>query len=190
MIRLTSLDIDGIDDGPITEVNFADQSGIIISDGTTSHCAGIDVNGVDPATNTISLNPNHAMPAAFNAANLRAVPAVVYEIQPGSTNLRRNGALMSSTVEDQQVEFWDTATPLQNPVYDLNDPLNGVSPSTVSRVRLSVVSTSTQVDTGSSKEFGGGQRPAIANRAAGPLDNLQRRVFTATVMPRNISTLP
>jgi hypothetical protein len=130
------------------------------------------------------------MPGGFNGASLRAVPAVVYEIPQGTTNLRRNGMLMTSTVEDLQVEFWGTATPLPNPVYDLNDAINGLNPNAVSRVRLTVVSTSTQVDTGSSKEFGGGQRPAIANRAAGPLDNLQRRVFTATVMPRNISTLP
>jgi prepilin-type N-terminal cleavage/methylation domain-containing protein len=173
-VRLTSLDIDGTDDDPNAEVNFAPQSGIIISDGTTSHCAAIDVGGVATATNTITLSPQHPMPGGGFS----------------TTNLRRNGTLMSSTIEDMQLEFWAVNTPPANPVHNLNDPVVGLNPSTVSRVRVTVVSTSTQVDTGSTKTFGGGQRPAVANRVAGPQDTTQRRLFTANLMPRNISTQP
>ncbi|MFQ5513574.1 MAG: PilW family protein [Myxococcota bacterium] len=189
-VQIRSLDIDGV----LTANDFAVGSGVIISDGTTSHCAAIAA--LDPVTNTITLNAAHALPATpFTLANTRVVPAIIYELTapPGggaATNLTRNGQLMSSTIDDLQVEYWAPATPTNAPVHNLNDPVNGLNPATISRVRITVVSRSTQADIGSTKKFNGGQRPVIANRAAGAADAFQRRVFAANVMPRNISTQP
>ena len=192
-VRVQSLDIDGV----LAGNDFVVGSGIIIADGTTSHCAMIAA--INAATNTITLVGNHPLPAApFNVANTRAMPAIVYEIVtpppppggPPASNLMRNGQLMSATIEDLQVEYWAPATPAGAPVHDLNDPIVGLDPSTVSRVRISVVSRATQTDVGSTKKFSGGQRPAVANRVQGAADAFHRRILVANVRPRNISTSP
>ena len=146
---------------------------------------------MDAATRTVTLLPSHAMPStAFDAENVRVVPAVIFEIPLGTSNLARNGILMSDAIEDLQVEFWASGTPVDDPVDDLGSPINGIDASTIQRVRITVVSAATQNDTGSTKKFGGGARPAIANRAAGAADSIQRRVFSGNVRPRNISVLP
>ncbi len=62
--------------------------------------------------------------------------------------------------------------------------------SRIKRVRITVVSRSTQADTGGKLKFSSGSRPAVANRNAGPADNFSRRVFTSTLMPRNIQIVP
>ena len=62
--------------------------------------------------------------------------------------------------------------------------------SRIKRVRITVVSRSTQADTGGQLRFSSGGRPAVSNRNAGPADSFGRRVFTSTLMPRNIQIVP
>ncbi len=194
-VVLSSLDIDDVltIGGLPSTPDFTVGNGIIISDGSQSHCATI----IPPLVgNQVAFVPPIATPAAFDPAATRAVPAIVYQINqvpgvngnPPQFNLTRNGQLMSSTIEDLQVEYWAPTTPAGAPVHDLS--VAGFNSATISRVRLTVVSRSAQQDVATSSKHQGGYLPPIANRVVGPPDAFQRRIFTATVMPRNISTVP
>jgi prepilin-type N-terminal cleavage/methylation domain-containing protein len=162
--------------------DFAVNRGLILSDGDTTHCAQIDT-----VTNTtITFSP--AIPggelASFTLGGTRAVPAIVYQL--GGAGLTRNGVLLSSEVEDLQVEY----------AVDVNDnglvdtggvefPLNtldGVTVSQLQRVRLTIVTRTVQSD----RLYDGPGFPGPANRAAGARDGFRRRVFVAEVLPRNI----
>ena len=200
-VTVQSLDIDGNSDNQLGENHFGVAGdGIIISDGQQTFCGGIQA--IDTGSQKITLDPAHVpLPAFANPTSLRAVPAILYEVVPtaGGFALMRNGQLLSPSIEDLQVEYWvDLSVPPDNDTDDLNEsqisdlnaPMLGVNPSRILRVRISVVSRSTQADTSTGRRFSSGQRPAVANRAAGPADAFGRRVFTATVMPRNIQVVP
>jgi len=205
-VTVQSLDIDANTDGQLGENHFGNPGdGIIVSDGAQTFCGAINV--VDAGTRQITISPAHApMPAFANTTSLRAVPAILYEVvpspvpaPPGSFSLMRNGQLLSPSIEDLQVEYWaDLSVPPDNDTDDLNesqisnlnDPLIGIDTSRIRRVRLSVISRSSQADTGGKLRFSSGGRPALSNRLAGAADNFGRRVFTSTLMPRNILVVP
>jgi prepilin-type N-terminal cleavage/methylation domain-containing protein len=213
VVTLESLDIDGTEDGdPNSEVHFSEDSGIIVSDGQETFCGRINTGGVNTAANQVTILPAHAndFPATLRFANpreLRAVPAIVYELPPGGgPGLSRNGTLLSPNIEDLQVQYAaDRPTPAdpggdgdtddqdESEIDDLNDPRgpNPMSPAEVRMVRITVVSRSSQDDTGRSMRFDQGQRPQVANRLADPnMDRFSRRVYSATVAPRNIPFTP
>ena len=205
-VSVQSLDIDGDSDNQLGENHFGNPGdGIIISDGQQTFCGAI--SAIDTGSRQITVVPAHApIPVFANPGNLRAVPAILYEVVQspapaplGSFSLMRNGQLLSPTIEDLQVEYWaDLSVPPDNDTDDLNesqisylnDPLIGIDTSRIWRVRISVVSRATQADTGSKLRFSSGARPPVANRVAGPADNFGRRVFTSTIMPRNIQVVP
>ncbi len=205
-VTVQSLDIDGNSDGQLGENHFGVAGdGIILSDGQQTFCGAI--NAINVGARQITVSPAHApIPVFANPTRLRAVPAILYEVvpspapaPPGSFSLMRNGLLLSPTIEDLQVEYWadlsnpadgDTDDLNESQIPDLNAPLVGMDTSRIKRVRISVVSRSTQADTGSKLKFSSGGRPAMGNRVAGPADNFSRRVFTSTVMPRNIQIVP
>jgi len=205
-VTIQSLDIDGGSDNQTGENHFGNPGdGIIVSDGQSTFCGAISL--IDTGTRQITLDPAHApMPAFANPGSLRAVPAVLYEVVPspppapaGSFSLMRNGQLLSPTIEDLQVQYWadlsvppdnDTSDLNESNIDDLNDPLLGVDTTRIWRVRISVVSRSNQTDQTTGRRFASGQRPQIANRVAGVADAFSRRVYTSTVMPRNIQVLP
>ena len=167
------LDVDG--DG---NNDFSEDSGVILADGTSSHCARI----TQIAGNTIDFSP--ATPAGFalTTGTGRVTPAVVYEVDAGG--LARNLIRLSTLVEDLQVEFGVDAngdgdlTGAEFPIHDLN----GSDPTDILAVRLSVITRSDSED----PELKTVGRPAAANRTGGASDGFRRRRVTSSVAPRNL----
>ena len=168
------IDADGDED-------FVEGSGIIISDGVSTHCARIESLGVD----SIQFAP--ATPSGFGVAvsGTRAIPAFIYVVD--STGLLRNGVLVSAGVEDFQVEFGvDTSgdeivdpSAGEFPIHDLNTS----GSSEIEYVRVSVLVRSAAMDPGVSSAG----RPALANRtASGIADSFRRRTVSAIWTPRNL----
>jgi prepilin-type N-terminal cleavage/methylation domain-containing protein len=189
-VVLTSLgekDVDG--DG---SVDFQQNQGIIISNGVASHCARI-TNDPTASTTTITFVPaipTTAPPTGGLFANLnaspgsvRVVPAVRYAAS-GGLGLTRNGTLISSEIEDLQVQFGVDAnsdralTGSEFPI----DVLPGNNASRVRSIRISVIARTPQPD----PEWNGPGRPASANRVAGAADSFRRRRFITDVLPRNL----
>jgi prepilin-type N-terminal cleavage/methylation domain-containing protein len=169
---VASLDVDS--DG---NADFAVGEGIIVADGTSSHCA--TVTGV--VGNAVSFTP--VTPAGFAATTTsgRAVPAVVYRV--AGTDLMRNALRLASDVEDLQIEFGvDADSDGQIAAGEYQHDLNGDDPLDILALRVSVISRADRED----DELITGGRPAAANRAGGAADGFRRRRVTATVLPRNL----
>jgi prepilin-type N-terminal cleavage/methylation domain-containing protein len=166
------IDGDGTDD-------FAFGGGLIISNGAQSHCARITAI----AGSSVQFVP--VTPAGFTVAppTARAVPAHVYELTAGI--LTRNTLVLSSLLEDVQVEFGvdvDGDGQLGAGEFPIHD-LNASNPSAVLSVRLSVL---TRTAAGEPETMGPG-RQAVANRAAsGVGDTFKRRLVNLTVTPPNL----
>ena len=168
-----SMDIDG--DG---DRDFSVGSGIIISDGTGSHCARIETI----AGGTMKFIP--ATIGGFSAAAVagRAVPAIIYEVT--GAGLLRNNVLLSPLVENLQVEFGVDANDdgeLTGGEFPVNS-LAASNPSQVALVRLSVI-TKTLIE---ERDVLGMGMPAAANHVGSPPDGFMRRKVTATIVPRNL----
>jgi prepilin-type N-terminal cleavage/methylation domain-containing protein len=198
-ITVTTLDIDGngVDD-------FRQGSGVIIATPTETFCARI-TNNVN-AGGTLIEFVDHGEATTFItggvSANLRAVPAQIYELDEDALELRRNGLLLASSIEDLQVEYWlDTSgTPdgIQDgenefPVNDLAapDPPGGAIPADNSMVRRVRVSVLARTDREEERAAASGLltevRPAMANRIAGTEnDRFRRRSYSASILPRNL----
>ena len=174
-IAAAERDIDGDGDN-----DFAVGAGLIIAEGTSTHCARILAVG---ATN-ITFQPD--TPATFGATSLNgvAVPAILYART--AAGLTRNGLVVSRQVEDLQVEF----------AVDANDdgqivggefPIHGLfgnDPTLVRLIRLSVLTRTVLEDP---QLPDGGGRPAVANRAAaGAPDGFRRRLVVGSATPRNL----
>lgn len=177
----SDLDVDG-DDGSLPD--FYEQRGIVISDGTNSHCARI--TDVDEATLKIEFTPVISNPTSYVTASVRVAPAIVYEVGT-SMGLSRNNMLLSSEVEDLQVEYGvdvnlddlvDESDPSEFPL----DSIDGSNPEEIRIVRLTVVARTMQND----PEYNGPGYPGAANRAAGASDGFRRRLFVTRVLPRNL----
>jgi hypothetical protein len=177
-VKVDSLDIDN--DGTI---DFVQGGGIIISDGTSSHCTRI--RAVDAGNRTIQFVTR--TPAAnFSVASGtgRAAPALVYEI--GGGGLLRNGALLSPRVENLQLQYSIDGN--LNGMIDIDlgedeiDDLEGNDPGQIVGVRLSVITRSSVAD----PNFSGAGMPAAANHLGTAADGFRRRVVTVNVAPRNL----
>jgi prepilin-type N-terminal cleavage/methylation domain-containing protein len=113
-VDVLGMDVDG-DNGPI---DYGAGRGIIISDGQNTHCARILT--VTPP-NQIVLAPGHEIPAGMMtiASQVRAVPALIYEVNENTLTLTRNSLTLATSVEDLQVEYWvDNAIVPPNGVID------------------------------------------------------------------------
>jgi len=155
--------------------DFAVNSGIILSDGVNIHCAKIQAI----AGNTITFAP-----AAANSLGTGtvAVPALFYEMS--GADLLRNDTVLSSSVEDVQIEFWVDTN--RDSVMDAGEfPLHGLAGADLDEVRLARVSVTSRTSRDDSQQAGGGF-PAVANRAAGPADNFKRRRQIAETLLRNV----
>jgi len=169
---LASLDVDS--DG---DTDFVVNEGIIVADGTSSHCA--TVTGL--AGNVVSFSP--ATPAGFAAAvsSGRAVPAVTYRLV--GADLMRNALRLARDVEDLQLEFGvDADSDGQIAAGEYVHDLNGSDPLDILALRLSVISRADRED----DELLTSGRPAAANRAGGAADGFRRRRVTASLVPRNL----
>ncbi len=212
-VTVSSLDIDGsapvIDFLAPTVAGGGNGGGIIISSPTETFCARITriVGNViyfedHDTDDTVEFGDATAYITSGVGPQLRAVPAQVYEVDPAALELRRNGLLLASSIEDMQIEYWldNAGTPngvqdadTEFPVNTLNnpDPPAGAIPadmSTVRRVRVSVLARTNQeeaADSAHGRIVGG--RPALANRlAAVAPDRFRRRSFSASILPRNL----
>ena len=210
-VTVDTLDVDGNAAGDFlapTAVGSGNGGGIIIATPTETFCARI--TGI--AGNIISFEDHddaateHGDATAFITAglspNLRAVPAQIYEVDQTALELRRNGLLLATGIEDLEIEYWldtsGTANGVQDgdaefPVNTLNtpDPPGGVIPANMSmvrRVRVSVVArTEREEEQGSASGRLSEGRPAVANRLADPVtDRFRRRSFSASILPRNL----
>ena len=167
--------------------------GIILSDGVRSHCARI--TGI--VGNTLSFAPNVPNAALYTIANIRAVPAVIYELNEPALTLTRNGLTLATGVEDLQVEYWVDNDPQNGgidgasefPVDDLNNPPGAATMDTTSirRIRVSVITRTDQTEGAYKQQIATGRRPSGANRVPAPqADSFRRRRFTTSVLPRNL----
>jgi hypothetical protein len=148
-----------------------------------------------------------------DVTDMVVAPANIYELNQANGELRRNTLLLASGIEDFEVEYWldnpgvsDPA--LRNttagvgieegttefPVNDLNNPDPPAGPvvannNAIRRVRVSLIAVTNraeQANAASGHLLGG--RPQLANRVAGAAnDTFRRRIFSASVMPRNIT---
>jgi prepilin-type N-terminal cleavage/methylation domain-containing protein len=178
---IAQLDVDGAD----AAVDFAEDAGIILADGAHSHCARI--TDVNVATGEVEFTPAIPLYNTWTVGQIRATPAIVYEVSGGGLGLTRNSLLLSGEVEDLQVEYGvdvnddeilDMADSTEWPL----DDLDGVDSQDVRSVRLTVTTRTTQAD----NEYTGPGRAAAANRTAGGGDSFRRRRFVASVLPRNL----
>ena len=159
--------------------DFAVNRGIIVAGGTKSHCARI--TGV--TTSSVTFEPR--TPAGFSVTTTggRAIPASIYEVS--GSGLRRNTLLISSQVEDIQVEFAvdaDGDGQIEAGEFPIHD-LDGFDVSLIRGVQLSVLTRTLADD----QRLSGPGRQAVANRsAAGTADGYRRRLATVIVAPRNL----
>lgn len=203
-ITVDTLDIDGI--APTNDflapsaAGAGNGGGIIIASQTETFCARItEIQG-----NVISFvdHDDLTVYVTANGPNLRVVPAQVYELDEDARELRRNGLMLASSIEDLQLEFWiDTSgTPngIQDddeefPVNELNDPdpPAGAIPADMTMIRRVKISVLARTDREEERDSAHGRllgaRPALANREASEdADRFRRRSFSASVLPRNL----
>lgn len=169
-----TLDIDGDGDD-----DFSPNAGIIIVDGTQTHCAVIRTI----SAGVVVFVPPTPGGFAVSIASGTAVPAIAY--QQSANGLSRNGLLVSRHVEDLQVEFGVDAND-DGQLTGAEFPLHGLlgqDPTLVRLVRLSVLTRTATED----EVLTGNGRQAVANRSAGGVaDNYRRRLVTVSATPRNL----
>ena len=166
------LDNDGNDD-------FTSGAGILISDGTTTHCGLItDLTGA-----TVTFTPLTPTGATYNPLSTRAVPAMIYQVDGSTATLTRNGLVLSNHMEDLQIEFGvdaDGNGKIEGAEFPIHD-LAGSNLSKIRIARVSMTSRTAMVDIKFS-----GSRAAAANRVAGGTDNYKRRKAVADSVLRNM----
>ena len=202
-VDVDTTNVDG--DVPAT-VDFRVGEGVIVASPTQTYCAPIKSVVGNRITFDIPASESATDYLGAASADMRAVPANVYQLdeRPDHLELRRNGLLLASQIEDFQVEYWLDNSGLPNgvedtdqefPVNDLEtpDPPGGAIPANnaqVRRVRVSVIARTLR-DEGTTGGSASGHlsfaRPALANRVAGvATDTFRRRSFSASILPRNL----
>ena len=177
-LSLASMDIDG--DG---DVDFGAGQGIIVSDGSDTHCAlitsifgGNTVNFLPPTPNGFSVT----------AGAGRVVPALIYQVT--AAGLTRNAVMLSTQIENLQIEFGvdnDADGLIEPDAPDNEFPIHSLGildPSRIRLVRISVIARTASQD----PNIAGAAIPAAGNFAGGPADGFLRRRYTSTVVPRNL----
>jgi len=200
----TWADVADADGDSTTDVDFAVGEGVIVvasrqQDGLAA-CGIIDA--ISGSTLTVDFGATtFVSDAAGENASVIAVPAHVYQVVTGSPNqLRRDGRLLASDVEDFQLtHFFDldddrvldggenygssggTAQP-----WELTPAVNRPDFSTLREVGINIVTTTRDDDPNRHYQIGAGE--VTGNRTAGSLpsaDGKRRRVSTARVRVRN-----
>jgi prepilin-type N-terminal cleavage/methylation domain-containing protein len=166
------IDEDGNDD-------FVDGAGILISDGSTTHCGLItDLTGA-----VVTFAPLTASGATFSAFSTRAVPAMIYQVDSATATLTRNGLVLSNHMEDLQVEF-GVDEDGNGQIEGAEFPIHDLAGSNLSRIRMARVSMTSRTAMADIKFSG--SRAASANRLAGAADNFKRRKAVADSVLRNM----
>ena len=177
----------------VADSDFRVDGGAIVMDlrnpsrGTA--CGRVTAVDVGSSTVTIAL-ATPVLAAAAGAAQLVAIPAHEYRIQNGD-QLMRDGVLLTEGVEDLQVAwFFDADGDNRvDPGEVLGDGTNanyaaaGRDASQLRELRVSVVTRTRLED----RAWTQGRSQPLENRPAGAADDgYRRRVYTSTVMLRNI----
>lgn len=159
--------------------DFVVDQGIIISDGSASHCAHV----TSVSSTNIGFTP--ATPSGFSvsATSGRAVPATIYQLT--GSGLERNKELLTSQVEDLQIEFGidtDDDGVIESGEFPVHD-ISGANTNRIRAVRLSVMTRTTIEDVALS----GDGRHGVANRdPSGTPDSFRRRIAVMRASPRNL----
>jgi hypothetical protein len=146
---------------------------------------------VNLAGPSITIDPLVAAPlaAAGGAVRLVAIPAHEYRVT-SDHQLRRDGRLLAQDVEDLQFALYldldgdaqIDADEMRGTDAGIDDfSAQGTDISVLREVRMNLVVRTRAED----DEFVG-QLQAMENRADGAADGFRRRVYTTTIMPRNM----
>jgi len=163
------IDSDGNDD-------FTIGGGVLIGTGTEAHCAVIQ----NIAGGVISFTPSTSGGFAAVTGDV-AVPALVYQVN--GTTLTRNSTVLSSHVEDLQVQFGvdaDRNGTVQGAEFPIDD-LTGQEFELIENVRISITARELRAEPGFAGQFA-----AVGNRVAGAADNFKRRRSSGDTVIRNL----
>jgi Tfp pilus assembly protein PilW len=166
----SDIDVDG-------NADFVVDQGIIISDGSATHCAHV----TSVSSTSIGFDP--ATPVAVSALSGRALPATIYQLT--GSGLERNREILTNQVEDVQVEFGidaDDDGVVESGEFPVHD-ISSADTNLLRVVRLSVLTRTTSED----PALTGAGRQKLANRdAAGTPDAFRRRLAVFRAAPRNM----
>ena len=112
-----------------------------------------------------------------------AVPALHYLVN--ANQLTRNGTVLSSNVEDIQIEYWVDAD--DDSVIDgiAEFPIHDLAGWDLADVKLARVSLTSRTEI-PDLDMPGTGFPVVANRVAGPVDDFKRRRQIAETLLRNM----
>ena len=172
--------------------DFQVGGGVIVLDledpGRGTVCGRVD--SINLAAPSITIDPvvTPGLTAPTGATRLVAIPAHRYQIVNGD-ELRRNGMLLSSGVEDLQLSYFLDADgddvvdagEMKGETSGASYTAQGTDMGDLREVRLNLVVRTRRED----EEFDG-RLQATENRAAAATDGFRRRVYTTTVLPRNL----
>jgi hypothetical protein len=155
------------------------------------------ITGAVVAGNPVNATLDGAFPAPGGFADVRAVPAHVYQVVNGQ--MLRDGVLLADEVEDFQLAWFIDAN--ENDLVDAEEYLadgqgvaDAYSPaaangSLMREVRMNVVMTTRDEDP--REEYLEGRGQVLENRTAASVagaDGRRRRVHSATVRLRNVGS--
>lgn len=200
-ISQTWVDVDDADGDSVTDVDFAVGAGVILVNRRDTD--GLVACGIIATQSSTSLTVDFGSttfgPAGMNA-DVVAVPAHVYQLAVGNPNeLRRDGVLVASDVEDFQLTFFfdddrdgvvdggemfgnngGTAQP-----WELTPATNRPDFSSLRDVGINIVTVTRTNDPNTDYQIGAGE--ITGNRTTGlpTADGKRRRVNSARVQLRN-----
>jgi len=172
--------------------DFQVGGGVIVMDledpGRGTVCGRIDAVNLSGPSIRIAPVVTPGLSTATGTTRLVAIPAHRYQIVNGD-ELRRNGMLLSQGVEDLQLAYFLDADgddvidsgELKGDTSGNSYAAQGTDMQDLREVRLNLV-----VRTRSEDEEFDGRLQATENRAAAAADGFRRRVYTTTVLPRNL----
>jgi prepilin-type N-terminal cleavage/methylation domain-containing protein len=194
-LSLDDLELDGAgfydtDGDGIGDSDFRVGAGVIVADLLdSSRGASCGVITSLPGGTTINVNYANAGESIGAGGNLVAVPAHVYQVN-AQNQLLRDGMVLADGVEDLQFAFFYDSDddgvrdePAEFPGSNNTYASNAWNNEILREIRFNVV-----VRTAADPSWSQGQFQAKENRiapAGGP-DGFRRRVFTASVRPRNV----
>lgn len=198
-LAVDDLELDGAgfydnDGNGVGESDFRIGAGVIIADLLDSSLgASCGVITALPGANSISVSYGMGGQPVVGAANLVAIPAHVYQVN-GQSQLMRDGMVLADGVEDLQFALFydldgdgvvddnveDPGSDIFAGQYESDNWDNAM----LRQIRFNIVVRTSAVDPG----WSDGQFQAKENRIApgGGPDGFRRRVFTASVRPRNV----
>ncbi len=173
-VTVTDIDGDGNDD-------FAANGAFIISDGTNTEGIVIS-NNYSAGSTTITFRSGYILQHSYSATNTRVVPAIFYNVDPTSHELRENGQPLALNIEDLQISYQDN-----NGNWYCYDATHSAPPTDISSIRVVEVNVVARAAVEDAKESNFRQPPLEDHTTSlnGP-DGYRRRTLTTRVHVRNL----